>query len=102
MTDYSETQIKKQIIGYLKLRGIFNYYLRQGLGCYPGLPDRVMHLLGSTHVRGRVVYLEVKTKTGKLSAHQEIFRHQCLADGIDYWVVRSVEELDENLSEIRG
>ena len=91
---YSETDIKKQIADYLKIRGVFNYPIRQGLGCYPGLPDRVMHVLG------RVVYLEVKKAKGTLSDNQKKFRDQCLADGIDYWVIRSVEELDEKLSEI--
>lgn len=91
---YSETQIKEQIIGYLKIRGIFNYHNLQGVGSYPGLPDRVMHVLG------RVVYLEVKTAKGTLSDNQKKFQEQCLADGIDYWVVRSVEDLDEKLSEV--
>jgi len=95
VTDYTETHIKKQIIAYLKIRHIFNYHLRQGLGYYPGLPDRVLHVLG------RAIYIEVKTAKGKLSENQKKFRDQCLADGIDYWIIRSVEELDVKLSEFK-
>jgi len=83
----AETDLKGVIKDYLDLMGVFNYPVRQGLGCYRGLPDRVMHF------RGRVHYLEIKTPRGKLSDSQLKFQAQCQADGIHYHVVRSLEDI---------
>ena len=87
----TETHIKGQVKDLLAYEGIFNYHILQGLGAYKGVPDRGMHY------KGRVVYLEIKTPTGKLSEHQEAFKRQCEEDGIDYWVIRSIEDLEERL-----
>ena len=89
----TESMIKSQIKDYLALKGIFNYHNLQGIGSYKGIPDRIMHY------RGRVVYLEIKTPTGKLSEHQEAFRRQCLEDKVAYWVIRSIEDLESHLQE---
>jgi len=89
----NETDIKNTIKEYLAIRGIFSFPLTQGLGSFRGAPDRIIHL------NGRVVYLEIKTPTGKLSAYQEAFCEQCRADGIDYWVVRSSEELEAKVGD---
>ena len=87
----NETHIKSQIKDYLAIKNIFNYPVLQGMGAYKGIPDRILHY------RGRVIYLEVKTQTGKLSPAQEEFCWQCANDGIDYWVVRSIEDLETHL-----
>ena len=92
--EITESQIKQQVKMYLTLRGIFNAHLTQGLGCYPGLPDRFLH------VKGRVVYLEIKRLGNKLSDHQRAFQAQCLADSVPYWVIHSVEELEEELANV--
>lgn len=89
----SETDLKSQVRDYLALRGIFNYHLLQGIGAYRGAPDRV------AHVNGRVVYLEIKLPKGKQSENQVNFEAQCRADKIDYWVIRSVEELMAKIEE---
>jgi len=47
-----------------------------------------------------VVYLEVKTAKGTLSDNQKKFQAQCLTDGIPYWVIRSVEDLDKLLASV--
>ena len=88
----NETHIKGQVKDYLAIKRIFNYPILQGLGAEKGIPDRVMHY------QGRVVYLEIKAPTGKLSEHQKNFWHQCLEDGIAYLVIRSIEDLEEYLS----
>ena len=97
----SETQIKGQIKDYLAICHIFSFPLTQGLGSYPGLPDRVMHI--ERHFphepTSRVVYIEVKTPNGKLSPVQEAFQEQCVKDRIDYWVVHDVDELIKLLEE---
>jgi hypothetical protein len=87
----TETHIKQQIRDYLNRRGIFNYHNLQSMGSYKGVPDRTMHL------KGQVVYIEVKKPGGELSENQKTFQAQCLADGIEYWVVYSVEELIERV-----
>ena len=89
----TETDIKRQVKDYLKLKGVFHYHNLQGLGCYPGLPDMCLHL------KDRVVYLEIKTPKGKLSMAQQLFKWQCEVDGIQYWVVRSVEDLEEKIND---
>ena len=83
----SEADIKRQIKDFLKHMHIFCFYLLQGLGAYPGLPDMV------AHIKGRVVYIEVKTKRGKLSLAQELFKARCEEDGVNYWVVRDVADI---------
>ncbi len=83
----SETDIKHQIIDYLGVKGIFNYGLLQGIASFKGLPDRVMHF------NEKVVYLEIKRPKGKLSPHQKLFCHQCIDDGIDYLVIRSLDDI---------
>ena len=87
----SENDIKRQIKDFLKLKHIFCFYLLQGLGAYPGLPDMV------AHIKGRVVYIEVKTKRGKLSLAQGFFQAECEEDGVDYWVVRDVMDIEGRL-----
>ena len=82
-----ENDIKRQIKDFLKLKHIFCYHLLQGLGAYPGLPDMV------AHIGGRVVYIEVKKRSGKLTPAQELFEAQCEEDGVDYWVVRDVADM---------
>ena len=82
-----EVNIKEQVRDLLKAYGIFNYPITQGIATYPGLPDRVLHY------RGVAIYLEIKRPGGKLSEAQKRFQVQCLADGINYWVIDDVEEL---------
>lgn len=87
-----ETKLKKQIKDYLAIRGIFNYHILQGIGAYKGIPDRILHW------NGKVIYLEIKAPKGKLSEGQKVFQEQCKADGIDYLVIRDLDELIEELS----
>lgn len=85
----TETALKGQIKDYLALKGIFSFPLTQGLGSYRGAPDRIMHL------NKKVVYLEIKLPNGKVSDYQYAFLNQCLVDSIDYWVIRSIEDLEK-------
>jgi len=82
-----ETDLKLAVKQYLDLLGIFNYHVLQGLGAYKGLPDKVMHY------NGKVVYLEIKKLKGKMSPPQEAFWKQCIHDGIEYILVRSLDDL---------
>ena len=90
-----ESDLKKAIKDYLDLSGIFSFPIVQSIGSYRGAPDRIIHL------NGKAVYLELKLPKGKMSDHQLVFQEQCKADGISYWVIKSVEELEERIKEVR-
>ena len=83
----SENDTKRAVKDFLKLKHIFCFYLLQGLGAYPGLPDIV------AHIGGRVVYIEVKKRSGKLTPAQELFKARCEEDGVEYCVVRDVADI---------
>lgn len=86
-----ETILKHQIKDYLVIKGIFNWHVLQGIGCFKGAPDRIMHY------KGKVIYLEIKKKKGILSENQKVFQMMCQNDDIDYLVVRKLEDLIEYL-----
>ena len=86
-----ETDLKSAVKQYLDLTGIFNYHVLQGLGAYKGLSDKIMHY------NGKVVYLEIKKLKGRMSPHQMAFADQCAADGVDYVVIRSLDDLIDYL-----
>lgn len=83
----TETDIKRTIKGFLDATGVFNFPITQGIASYKGAPDRI------AHYNGEVIYLEIKTPKGKLSEWQVAFQEQCASDGIKYYVVRSLEDL---------
>lgn len=57
-----------------------------GMGVHPGFADLIV-LSG-----GRVLFLEVKSKTGRLSPPQVAFRDTVQAQGFAWALVRSVED----------
>jgi hypothetical protein len=85
----TETGLKQGFKDLLAVYGIFNFPILQGIGAYKGIPDRIVH------VNGKVHYIEFKKVKGKLSEHQLAFKAQCEADGIDYHVIRSLDEAIE-------
>jgi len=82
-----EKDIRNQIQDYLRIKGWFVYYNLAGLGSYPGLSDLV------AIKNGKVVHIEVKTPTGKLSEYQQKFRDDVEAHGGEYLVARKVEDV---------
>lgn len=40
-------------------------------------------------------YVEVKTKTGTQTEHQKTFQRKCINSGIEYAVIRSLEDMKE-------
>ena len=87
----TETQLKEQIKDFLAIKGIFSFPIVQGLGSYRGAPDRV------AFYRGSVYFLEIKLPSGKMSEHQLAFQEQCRLAGVSYFVIHSLEELEEVL-----
>lgn len=49
--------------------------------------------------RGQLIALEVKTKTGRLSTHQKRFKNEIEVCGGKFFVVRSIEDAHEALSD---
>lgn len=83
----SEADILRQVRQYLRLKGWSAYRIQQGMGAVRGMPDLIA-------IRaGRVVWIEVKSRTGRLSVHQEAFQAEIAAQGGEYLVVRRVEDI---------
>lgn len=91
----TESQIQKQIIDYLKLSGYLVFRMNSGKArnnirlCPPGTPDLLA-------INGRKnVWIEVKTKNGKLNEDQ-IYMHDELARRYEkVIVVRSLNDVRE-------
>lgn len=58
-----------------------------GMGVCPGFSDLIVLS------EGRVLFLELKSKTGRLSPAQERFRDQVQAQGFAWAMVRSIDEV---------
>ena len=91
----TETQIKHSIKQYLDFNKIWHFHLLAGLGAYPGLPDMIA-IWPNT-----IWMIEVKSKVGKLSSKQKAFRDRCLMNGINYIVVRSVDDVADAMGLLR-
>ncbi|HAJ32486.1 MAG TPA: hypothetical protein DCK79_03835 [Candidatus Atribacteria bacterium] len=85
----NETSIKKQIKDYLSYLGWYSFPLMQGLGSQKGLPDRI------AIKDSRVLFLEIKTLKGKQSEGQIEFEKIIKSYGGEYYVVRSIEDVDK-------
>lgn len=81
-----ETQIKRQCTILLKRLGGFSLPIPGGVMGTRGAPDRICW-----H-GGRVVAIEFKTPTGKLSEAQEDIRAKIESSGGVYAVIRSLED----------
>jgi Holliday junction resolvase len=82
-----ENIVKRQIKDYLWIKGWFNFPLLQSLGCYPGAPDRI------AIKDGRVLFIEIKSATGKQSPYQKRFEKYVTACGGEYLLARCVEDV---------
>jgi hypothetical protein len=81
-----ETPIRKAVKQYLSLKGWFVFTVLQGLGAHPGISD----LIGVKD--GHVVFIEIKTETGRQSEKQVSFEENVKSHGGNYIVLRSLEQ----------
>jgi len=81
-----ETAILRAVCGYLRVTGWYVIRIQQGIGCHKGMSDLVCVR------RGRVVFAEVKTATGRLSDWQQGFRQAIADTGGEYVVLRSLDD----------
>ena len=84
-----ESDIRRQVQDYLRLKGWFVFYHLQGLGSYPGLPDL------QAVKNGRVVFIELKKPGGKQRKGQAEFQGNLEAAGGEYILCRGIEDLAE-------
>jgi len=88
-----ETAIKKEIRDWLRLNGWFVYPILQGLGAYKGINDL-------TACKDKVVlFIEVKTKKGKLSPYQKDFKNDIESHDCNYVLARCYEDVENYLQE---
>lgn len=83
-----EAKIKRQIRDYLEYKGWRVYRIQQSALSQPGLPDLFCFK------DGLVVFVEVKTPTGRLSDHQKNFQTACEEEGVRYVVARGAEDCE--------
>ncbi len=67
-------------------RGQIRQSILVGMGVHPGFADLIV-VSG-----GRVLFLEVKSLTGRLRKSQEVFRDTVCAQGFGWALVRSVDD----------
>ncbi len=86
-----ESEITREIRGYLKIRGVWHYKQWQGLGSLPGVSD----IIGIW--KGRYLAIEVKREGGKLTELQQRFMDRVNDEGGMAFVARSIEDVEERL-----
>lgn len=82
-----EKTVKEGVRNFLRFEGWYVINCFQGLGCFPGLSDLICIK------NGIVMFVEIKTATGKLSEHQIKFEYEIESRGGRYFVIRSVDEI---------
>ena len=88
-----ETFIRKAVVDALRLAGWFVYYnMQMGFGQHKGLADL------TAMKDGQVVFVEIKTETGRQSPDQVQFQKDCEAHGVTYILARSVQDVSSLLT----
>ena len=87
MKNTPENLIKEQIKDYLNIMDWFHFPIRQGLGCYKGLCDRI------AIKNGKVLFIECKGQKGRLTPDQERFKEYIEMYGGIYVEAKSYEDV---------
>lgn len=91
----SDTPVWWSHIGHGKFAGKRAVGRMKAMGLRPGIADYIF-LWPGYHV-ARIAFLEAKSPKGVPSAEQEDFKQHCYECGIDYAVVRTLEEAEDFL-----
>lgn len=101
-----EVEIQRAILEWLKWKGIFCWRQNQGAIPLPGGGFRrfsglhgVSDILGVLPPSGRLIAIEVKSPSGRLSTTQKEFQEKVAELGGVACCVSSVEELEADLRE---
>jgi len=84
---FTESEIKRLIKDYLKIRGWYSFSILQGIGAHKGIAD-IYAIKG-----GRGIWIEVKSSRGKQSADQIEFQKNIEYHGGEYLLVRCLDDL---------
>jgi len=105
MTELKEADIQKDILNYLRLNGFMawrnnttgvysaklGHYIKSGSGTLKGVSDII------ALKNGAILFLEIKTKTGKLSDNQKQFLKDVKKHGAIGLVARSISDVEKVL-----
>ena len=76
-----ETIVKTEVKSWLNWNGWFTHHLMAGLGSYPGLSDII------AMKNGVVLFIEIKSKTGKQSENQTTRKPDCMTHfSLAFWL----------------
>lgn len=90
-----ESQIERRLVeGVKRLGGMCLKFVSPGT---LGVPDRII-----ITAKGRVVFVELKTETGRLTKIQRYVIGEMQKRGADARVVKGIDEVKELLAEIEG
>lgn len=94
--DEPEHRLQSRIERYLTERGFYWFHDRSRRENKPGHPDLVVAAHG-----GRTLWLELKSKTGRLSKEQEQVRIMLMALGHEFHEIRSYRQFLLTIQEVR-
>lgn len=90
-----ESQIDRRLVeGVKRLGGMCLKFVSPGT---LGVPDRII-----ITAKGRVIFVELKTETGRLTKIQRYVIGEMQKRGADARVVKGIDEVKELLAEIEG
>lgn len=90
-----EKTIERHLVeGVKKLGGLCLKFVSPGT---PGVPDRI--IITAT---GKVIFVELKTETGRLAKIQQYTIEQMMKRGADVRVIKGLDSVKELLAEIGG
>ena len=90
-----ESQIERRLVeGVKRLGGMCLKFVSPGT---LGVPDRII-----ISAKGRVIFVELKTETGRLTKIQRYVIGEMQKRGADARVVKGIDEVKELLAEIEG
>jgi len=91
----NESRIEKHLVdGVKRLGGMCLKFVSPST---PGVPDRLI-----ITADGRVIFVELKTETGRLSKIQRYIVGEMTKRGADVRVVKGLDEVRELLAELEG
>jgi hypothetical protein len=107
---HEESKIQCDIVQYLQLRGIFFFSVpneiagggrgktamirtarAKSMGLRSGVSDLIIVL------PSKILFMEVKTNTGRQSENQKYFQKKVTELGFEYFIVKSVEDVKKIL-----
>ena len=90
-----ESQIERRLVeGVKRLGGMCLKFVSPGT---LGVPDRIV-----ITAKGRIIFVELKTETGRLAKIQRYTIGEMQKRGADVRVVKGIDEVKELLAEIGG